>query len=188
MKKISVTIALAMGLLFAPSVGFASTSQDIPATRLPDPKITPGLFRTSDPHDTYICGTTKGSRHSTKEIRKLLTQSIKEKVYRQYHLNSHHDGQCNGVKQFCQVDHLGSLELGGDPADLRNLWVQPFEGLWNAHDKDKLENELHKRVCAGTMDLKDVQVRVTTNWIQLYKDVFKVEHPLPIGKGEDTEE
>lgn len=186
MKKKLAAIALAIGLSFAPSIGFASTT-DIPVTRLPDPKITPGLERATDKTDIYICGTTKGTRHSTKEIRKKLTQSIKEKVYVQYHLKSHTDGQCNGVKQFCQVDHLVSLELGGNPDDLSNLWVQPYEGEWNAHDKDRLENELHKQVCLGNMDLVDVQNRIKTNWIQLYKEVFKTQTPIHSGADENKE-
>ena len=39
-----------------------------------------------------------------------------------------------------------SLELGGaNTSD--NLWPQPYDGEWNAHDKDRLENKLHHIVC-----------------------------------------
>jgi hypothetical protein len=178
MKKFILALALLC------SVSTVSYADDLGPGRLPDTKTTPGFARTTDPKDIYICAPTKAERHSTKEIRKFLTPSIKELTYVAYHLKTHKDIPCNGVKQFCQVDHLISLELGGDPKDPRNLWIQPYEGLWNAHDKDKLENELHKQVCLGKMDLADVQKRVSTNWIELYKQVFKTDKPLPIGKAD----
>ena len=184
MKKIKVALIAALMCC----VSGVSLADSIPAGRLPDPKLTPGAWRTHDKTDIYICGKTPGDRHSTRAIRKLLKQGLIEQVYRDYGHKTHKDGVCAGVKQFCQADHLGSLELGGIPDVKENLWIQPYEGEWNAHDKDKLENELHKRVCAGTMDLVDVQNRVTTNWIQLYKEVFKTQVPLPIGKHQAVSE
>jgi hypothetical protein len=49
-------------------------------------------------------------------------------------------------------------------ATLRSYITQP----WNAHVKDKLENELHKRVCNGSLDLKTAQQEISTDWIAAY--------------------
>jgi hypothetical protein len=53
-----------------------------------------------------------------------------------------------------QEDHLISLELGGNPTDPRNLWPEPYP---RAGEVDQLENELHRRVCDGSMSLADAQ-------------------------------
>ena len=53
-----------------------------------------------------------------------------------------------------QEDHLISLELGGDPTDPRNLWPEPYP---RAADVDRIENDLNRRVCAGTLSLADAQ-------------------------------
>jgi hypothetical protein len=53
-----------------------------------------------------------------------------------------------------QEDHLISLELGGAPADPRNLWPEPYP---RASAVDKIENELNAKVCSGAMSLADAQ-------------------------------
>ena len=53
-----------------------------------------------------------------------------------------------------QEDHLISLELGGDPADPRNLWPEPYP---RAADVDRIENELNAAVCGGRLSLRDAQ-------------------------------
>jgi len=53
-----------------------------------------------------------------------------------------------------QEDHLISLELGGNPADPRNLWPEPYP---RAADVDKIENELNAKVCSGELSLADAQ-------------------------------
>ena len=55
-----------------------------------------------------------------------------------------------------QEDHLVSLELGGDPADPRNLWPQPRP--W-ADRVDTVENELNDAVCSGRLSLAEAQQR-----------------------------
>jgi hypothetical protein len=49
-----------------------------------------------------------------------------------------------------QEDHLISLELGGDPVDPRNLWPEPYP---RAAAVDRIENELNRRVCDGSLSL-----------------------------------
>lgn len=53
-----------------------------------------------------------------------------------------------------QEDHLISLELGGSPADPRNLWPEPYP---RASAVDQLENDLNHRVCAGSLSLAEAQ-------------------------------
>ena len=75
----------------------------------------------------------------------------------------------------CEVDHLISLELGGSNR-LRNLWPEPYNIVWNAHVKDRLENRLHQMVCAGELDLTTAQQAIASDWIAAYK---RYESPNP---------
>lgn len=53
------------------------------------------------------------------------------------------------------------LELGGDPNDARNLWVEPGE---SPNPKDGIEHQLHQRVCAGTVTLAAAQQAIAADW------------------------
>jgi hypothetical protein len=70
-----------------------------------------------------------------------------------------------------EYDHLVSLELGGDPNDVANLWVEPNDRL-NAtstyNSKDTLENKLHSLVCAGQLSLATAQSAIASNWVNAY--------------------
>lgn len=131
---------------------------------LPDAKLTPGAIR--EVSITELCTT------STKLVRHT-SQAVKNKVYYKYNQKPVNDPVCTGVHHSCfEIDHLISLELGG--ADTQeNLWPQLYDGPWNAHDKDKLENELHRRVCKQGLSLTTAQQCISTNWIECYKDIFK---------------
>jgi hypothetical protein len=113
---------------------------------LPDPKKTPGDINSA----------------LTKQVLCAKGQE-KHKVYTSYRMNPKKK-PCS-----CEVDHLISLELGGSN-DLKNLWPQSYQTKpWNAHVKDRLENALHKLVCAGSISLKQAQHEISTNWIDSYK-------------------
>jgi len=58
-----------------------------------------------------------------------------------------------------QEDHLISLELGGHPTDLRNLWPEPYP---RAAEMDSIENELNAKVCDGDMSLDEAQQKEST--------------------------
>ena len=62
----------------------------------------------------------------------------------------------HGPPSAFQEDHLISLELGGHPADPRNLWPEPYP---RASAVDRIENDLNHRVCAGSLTLVDAQRR-----------------------------
>ncbi len=67
-----------------------------------------------------------------------------------------------------ELDHLVSLELGGAPADVANLWPEPWNGDSNAHQKDAVENFLHEEVCRGGMQLAEAQRQIATDWHTVY--------------------
>lgn len=68
-----------------------------------------------------------------------------------------------------EYDHLVSLELGGDPNDPRNLWVEPpspghAAGAGPNNPKDAVENHLHTAICAGKATLSAAQQAIATDW------------------------
>jgi len=77
-----------------------------------------------------------------------------------------------GVVSDYELDHLISLEIGGNPEDPRNLWMEPWERKGahpapagqGAESKDVVENRLHREVCAGTITLSEAQTEVASNW------------------------
>src|SRR5207302_694204 len=68
-----------------------------------------------------------------------------------------------------ELDHLISLELGGSPDDVANLWPEPWTGEGNAHQKDAVENLLNREVCWGIIQLVDAQRVVATDWLAVYR-------------------
>ena len=77
-----------------------------------------------------------------------FTNALKRRQLRQY-------GR-RGPPSAYQEDHLISLELGGSPADPRNLWPEAYP---RASAVDQIENDLNRRVCAGSLTLAEAQRR-----------------------------
>ena len=71
-----------------------------------------------------------------------------------------------------EIDHLISLEIGGADT-VKNLWPQPYYQHPGAHEKDILENWLHKQVCSGKMDLTEAQAKIRTDWYAEYLEMQK---------------
>lgn len=63
-----------------------------------------------------------------------------------------------------EEDHLISLELGGSPTSVRNLWPEPYGAAEGARVKDGIENRLHDLVCSGRLTLQAAQRAIATNW------------------------
>jgi hypothetical protein len=63
---------------------------------------------------------------------------------------------------------LISLELGGSN-DISNLWPEAADPTPGFHQKDQVENYLHKQVCDGKLSLKQAQQEIATDWLQVYK-------------------
>jgi hypothetical protein len=129
--------------------------------QLPDARLTPGVIRTTSAAE--ICA--KSFR--TKPFR-LTTAAMKKQVCAAYHVK-----QCPKLGTL-ELDHLVPLELGGLD-DVRNLWPQMarYPGSVGFHVKDKLENELKRRVCkTKSMTLPEAQQCLQSNWVACYQRTF----------------
>ncbi|WP_030371984.1 hypothetical protein [Streptomyces rimosus] len=76
---------------------------------------------------------------------------------------------CTASLHDAEYDHLISLELGGDPDDARNLWVESpsaghAPGSGPSNPKDAVGNKLHQALCAGQVTLAQVQQAIATDW------------------------
>jgi hypothetical protein len=111
---------------------------------LPDPACTPGAVETTDL--AIICG------QRTSE-RRRVSATARRRV-----LDAYGYSKVPGL----EVDHLIPLELGGSNAIL-NLWPETPPGF---HEKDKVENRLHKEVCAGRMTIEAAQILIAKDWTQ----------------------
>src|SRR5262245_9763492 len=119
---------------------------------LPNPKLTPGdvLDLTKDD----LC---KADRKSSERNIPIAT---KRRVFEIYSISREETGY--------NVDHLIPVALGGSNS-LKNLWAQPISGEWNHGRKNILERRLYKLVCRGTLDLKQAQHDIATDWISAYR-------------------
>ena len=144
------------------------------ADDVPDLSKTPGVARP---------GLTKAKICSIKwgKDARHVTDVMKEQVFASYGMSGNNDPRCDPPKplpgkkpskQRCEIDHLISRELGGAD-DVRNLWPQSYGAKpWNAHLKDKLENRLHKEMCAGNITLKQAQDMLVNDWRVAYKKYY----------------
>lgn len=68
-----------------------------------------------------------------------------------------------------EEDHLISLELGGSPTAVQNLWPEPYTAIDGARIKDRVENTLHGLVCSGQVSLAAAQHAIAANWFTAYR-------------------
>ncbi len=134
---------------------------------LPDPALTPGAVRAGLSEAT-ICKTKWGTdaRH--------VSTAMKAQVFQSYGLSGNNDPACVRDKsgRRCEIDHLISRELGGAD-EVKNLWPEPYGTTpWNAVRKDRVENRLHKEVCAGNISLAEARKEIRTDWRVPYKRYF----------------
>jgi len=134
------------------------------ADDLPDLAKTPGVARPGLSKAT-ICATKWGTdaRH--------VTQAMKDQVFALYGYSGNDDAHCEPDPKGhrCEIDHLISRELGGAD-DVQNLWPEAYgSSPYNAHLKDKLENRLHKEMCAGHIGLKAARDMLVNDWRKAYR-------------------
>jgi hypothetical protein len=67
-----------------------------------------------------------------------------------------------GVKY--ELDHFVPLAVGGHPRSEDNLWLQRWDGAWNARVKDRLERRLQLMVCAGDISLHAARTAIQSDW------------------------
>jgi len=127
---------------------------------LPDPSCTPGAVNpqvTQDDIATTICqsgwaGTVRPPESVTgpEKVRSALAYGY------------------TGSFTTGEYDHLIPLELGGDPDDPSNLWLEPNDNpdATSTHNaKDDLENALNDLVCSGRLTLATAQQAIATDWV-----------------------
>jgi len=142
--------------VFAPDL---SSVRHAGAAFLYPPKRTPGAIdpqvRDGNVHET-ICvpGYTTRVRPPTS-----LTSRIKAERMREYDLG--------GEKSDYELDHVIPLELGGCPDCPENLWMEPYASP-GAHEKDRVENFLHREVCSDHLSLTSAQQMIVRDWYQVY--------------------
>ena len=129
---------------------------------LPDPKCTPGALSpavTEATLGTTICR----SGGYTGTIRPPVGVTNTEKA-----ANAKSYGY-TGALHDAEYDHLISLQLGGDPNDPMNLWVEPPSpghkaGAGPNNPKDAVETRLHTAICKKQVTLLAAQQAIATDW------------------------
>ena len=134
------------------------------ADPLPDPHCTPGAIN-PQVNQGNISSTICQSGYTTR-IRppESVTEDEKAASAAAY--------SYPGSLHTAEYDHLISLELGGDPNDAANLWVEPNDrpGATSTYNsKDTLENKLNSLVCSGQITLATAQQAIATNWVLAYQ-------------------
>ncbi|HET6915413.1 MAG TPA: hypothetical protein VFH56_04925 [Acidimicrobiales bacterium] len=123
---------------------------------LPDPGCTPGVTNPD---------VSQANIHSTICVRGWTStvrppESYTEKLKREQMDNYGDTGSMSGYEE----DHLIPLELGGSPADPRNLWPQPGS---SPNPKDDVEYAANRAVCGGGMPLAEAQREIAADWVTL---------------------
>ncbi|MGW3071756.1 MULTISPECIES: hypothetical protein [unclassified Kitasatospora] len=129
---------------------------------LPDPACTPGAISPAVSQDNLkdtICkpgGYTSTIRPPANITGKEKAENAKSYAY-------------TGPLADAEYDHLISLQLGGDPNDPRNLWVEPpspghVPGKGPNNPKDTVETHLHTAICKGRITLAAAQQAIATDW------------------------
>lgn len=147
---VSVLMILAMFLLLTPS---RQVSGNYPL--YPDLAFTPG--DTLPVSEKEVCKV-----GYTDEVRKVPSP-IRKAVFLEYEI------PYPPVEGEYELDHFIPLELGGSN-DIKNLWPEPAEPRPGFHQKDVVENYLHRQVCSGKMSLHKAQEAIRTNWLTVYKE------------------
>jgi hypothetical protein len=133
----------------------------------PNPTLTPGALNPAVTQATI--GSTICVSGWTATIRppESFTSSLKIKQIGQY-------GYADTKMADYEEDHLISLELGGAPADPRNLWPEPYTSALSdgrptgAHTKDAFETKLKGEVCAHSITLAAAQAEIGDHWVHAY--------------------
>jgi hypothetical protein len=129
---------------------------------LEDPTCTPGAISPA---------VTQANLKSTICRKGGYTSGVRPSAYvtgKEKKLNAASYGYTGSMSD-AEFDHLISLQLGGDPNDYRNLWVEPADpghrkGAGVNNKKDPVETKLHTAVCKGQVTLAAAQKAIVTDW------------------------
>ena len=142
-----------VGTRHAPGVSVHIAASGCRRGRLPDRRCTPGATFNVGAAQVCVSGYSQRVRN--------VPESEKRQVYAEYGIRSHSSGQY-------EVDHLIPLELGGSNS-IRNLWPEAANPRPGFHEKDRLENKLHRLVCTvHSLSLRKAQSLIATNWLAAF--------------------
>ena len=152
-----------------PAAPVGQASADPAPTRettvgLPNHERTPGAINSAATQDNLASTVCKTGWAANTRPPSAYTAALKLAQIIEY-------GYADRNPSHYQEDHLVPLELGGAPRDPRNLWPQPNAAILpdgttiGSKEKDDLEDELHREVCAGTMTLDDAQRAMARDWV-----------------------
>jgi hypothetical protein len=134
-----------------------------PGVVLPDPARTPGATNPTVTQATIASTICVSGWTATIRPPSSYTTELKEQQ-----LASGYAYHGDLIPGDYEEDHLISLELGGSPTSVRNLWPEPYAAAEGARVKDQIENKLHSLVCSGTITLATAQHAIATNWWAAY--------------------
>lgn len=136
------------------------------ANALPDAKVTPGAVDPAAVADPFgkqrivagiernICAKDFRATAVRATIRNFA--GLKKKACAEYGV-----AKCDAS---VEGDHLISIEIGGCPDCLQNLWPQPMD---QARVKDhQVEDQLPKLICSGRISLTAAQKCIATDWVK----------------------
>lgn len=127
---------------------------------LPNLELTPGLARGLT--QATVCATRWGLDH------RHVTPAMRRAVARRYGVPLS-SIKASGKGPCCELDHLIPRELAGADA-VDNLWLQKWA---DARKKDRLENWLHREVCAGRLSLEAAQLEIVEDWPAAFARIGK---------------
>ncbi len=128
---------------------------------LPDLLCTPGVTDSRVTQENIKDTICKSGYTKTVRPPVTVTSKIKEQTMKDY-------GFTDSPSNY-ELDHLISLELGGSPDDVKNLFPEPYNIELGATKKDTVENYLHAQVCSGLLTLKEAQKAISENWVLVYQ-------------------
>jgi hypothetical protein len=131
---------------------------------LPDPNCTPGAISPAVTQANIGSTICQSGYTSTIRPPEAITDTEKQASALAY--------SYTGSFATAEYDHLVPLELGGDPNDPANLWVEPNDipgATTTANTKDVLEDALNGLVCSGQLSLAVAQVAIASNWVTAYQ-------------------
>jgi hypothetical protein len=128
---------------------------------LPDKTCNPGLRNPNVTQANINVTICKAGWTATIRPPQSVTAKIKQQSLKDYGLPSSDAART-------ELDHLIPLEVGGSPADPRNLWVEPnyakAPSPYVHNPKDALELQVRNAICRGKITLATGQAAMVTNW------------------------
>lgn len=141
------------------------TSSCVTQNGLPDHACTPGATDTRVTQDNINSTICVSGYSASVRPPVSVTDKIKTQEMAMY-------GDTDSKADY-ELDHLISLELGGCPDCVANLWPEPYNQALGAHEKDKVENYLHKQVCSGAITLAEAQAKIANDWVSVYNSLLQ---------------